>query len=135
MIQLFRTAAPGTVLTLSPHLTWEDEYGWTPNTQQVDYARDGTPHIELWPRKGGQPVTLRPARDDQGLLSRAQLDTLYAWASEPAAPLTLTLHDGIARAVLWRTPFIAASPAMGYSQQDADERWRVTLYFLIPELP
>ena len=132
MITLARTAAPTTVLELSPWLTWEDEFDWTRHTQALDYARDGTPHIELWPLKGGRPLTLRPARDDQGLMSRALLDTLYGWANAPADPLTLTLHDGTARAVLWRTPFLDAVPAVGYSRAASGERWRVTLYFLIP---
>lgn len=132
-ITLVRDVEPGEVLTLSPHLTWDDEI-WLAHTQQLDYARDGTPHIELWPRKGGRPVTLRPAREDQGLMSRALLETLWSWAATPTAALTLTLHDETPYAVVWRTPFITAVPGVGSSRGAADERWRVTLYFMIPDV-
>lgn len=135
MIQLYRDAVPQTVLTLSPWMTWDDEFSWQSKVQLTDYARDGTPHFELWARKGGRPITLRPARDDLGLMPRSLLSTLYTWADSPADALTLTLHDAAARAVRWASPFISAVPGLGYSRQEADERWRVTLYFMIPELP
>ncbi len=88
------------VLTLPDDLVWTNEFG--PLPVAVSQARTLTGRLVVTETglTAGRPIDLG---DESAWITRAALLTLQAWASSPGWSGRLTLHDGRAFDVRFRT--------------------------------
>jgi hypothetical protein len=91
-----------TVLALPGNLMPSDEWrNWSPMVQSTEYSLSGAIVIESAEKQAGAPLTLEGG-DRWVWLTGAQCDAIDALLADISEPLTLTLHDGVARTVLPR---------------------------------
>lgn len=81
-------------VALDEELVWDDEWGWTPMLQSLDYAVTGELIAQHGLKVGGRPVTLT------GRIRQTGLAGLYLLLREPT-PMTLVLFGRELR-VIWR---------------------------------
>lgn len=123
-----RNPADGAELTLPDDLLWSDEHAWTPAVAAVSYLLTGALLVESATRQKGRPITLQ-GQADMAWVTRATVNTLYAWAADPKTRFELTLRDARRITVAFRHQdgAMSAEPVSGFpAWQDAD-RYRVTL--------
>ena len=89
----------GTTVPLSDRLHWADEYDWSPVEQATAYSTTGALLVDLAEKQAGQPITLEGV-ETQAWITRAQCDTLKAWAALPGAELDLVLR-GVTHRVMF----------------------------------
>ena len=122
----------GVTLSLPADLLWADEFDWHPVTQTRTYTTTGAMVLDVGTRQAGRPVTLQGA-DSAAWLTRAQCNTLRAWAALPAPELALALR-GVAMTVAFdheRSAF-EARPVMQLATGDeADADWYVATLRLV----
>ncbi len=118
----------GTVIALPDDLLWSDEHAWTPAVARVEYLLTGALLVESAARSAGRPITLK-AEPDMGWVTRATVDTLYAWAAQPNRSFRLTLFDGRSFTVAFRhhETAIEAEPVLGFPARSASDWYRITL--------
>lgn len=75
---------------LNRNLIWEDRFQWTPIASSVERTVGGRNAIFIQSLAKGRPITLT-ATNDQGWLTKAQVDILQALADAGAATYTLTI--------------------------------------------
>jgi hypothetical protein len=118
----------GESLQLPDDLLWTDEHGWTPTVAAVSYLLTGALLVETAVRQKGRPITLAsPA--DMAWVTRATVDALHGWASEPGLRFDLTLPDARRFTVAFRhqeTP-LEAEPVLGIASYGAAAFFRITL--------
>lgn len=124
------TAGPGSTpveLTLPSDLSWEDRDAWRPVEQVREYATGGALVIDEWVRLAGRPITLAGS-DTHAWVTRSMLDTLQAWAQQPALTLTLDL-DGQTMPVTFdhAAGALDARPVLPFADPDAADPYIVTL--------
>ena len=88
-----------TVLTLSDHLLWTDEFAWTRVQQSTSFSVGGAVLFDRGVKLAGRPITLQ-AGPDWGWIPRSTALSLYAWANEAGAAMTL-LYRGVSYAVVF----------------------------------
>ncbi|AUS41004.1 hypothetical protein CYD94_06210 [Ralstonia solanacearum] len=123
-----KNLADSAILALPDDLLWTDEHAWTPAVAAVSYLLTGALLVESAARQKGRPITLVGAAD-MAWVTRATVNTLYAWAANPGSRFELTLTDGRAFTVAFRhqETAIEAEPVMGFpARRDADF-YRLTL--------
>lgn len=120
-----------TTIDLPDDLYWADENDWHPVEQRSQRTITGALVVQHAARLAGRPVTLQPADERSGVMSRATLDTLRTWAAVPGLQMTLTLR-GVTRSVLFRheDTAIEATPFIHYSDVQADDFYFATLRFM-----
>lgn len=122
----------GNTLTLPADLLWADEYDWHPVQQQKTYTTTGALVLDIGTRLAGRPITLQGS-DKSAWLSRAQCNTLRAWAALPAPAMTLLLRGAVMDVAFdhERTAF-EAQPVMQFADGDeVDDDWYVATLRLI----
>jgi|WetSurMetagenome_2_1015567.scaffolds.fasta_scaffold1342888_1 hypothetical protein len=97
------TLAKGnTTIVLPGNLMPSEEWrNWSPMVQSAEYSLSGAIVIESAEKQAGAPLTLEGG-DRWVWLTGAQCDAIDALLADIETPLTLTLHDGVARSVLPR---------------------------------
>jgi hypothetical protein len=124
-----------TTLTLDPDLYWSDEYDWAATEQAIERTLTGALIVQAAGRIAGRPITLEPEDDNSSWMTRADMDTLAAWANTPGQTMTLTLR-GIAHNVIFRHhdggPY-TAKPVVHYSDPAGTDWVLVTLRFTTVE--
>lgn len=120
--------ADGTVIVLPDDLLWIDEHAWTPAIARVEYLLTGALLVESAARSAGRPITLK-AEPDMAWITRAVLDALYIWASEPNRTFQLELHDGRSFTVAFRhhESALEAEPVLGFPSRSASDWYCVSL--------
>lgn len=122
----------GNTLALPADLLWADEYNWHPVQQQKTYTTTGALVLDIGTRQAGRPITLQGS-DSSAWLSRAQCDTLRAWAALAAPAMTLLLR-GAVRDVAFdhEKSAFEARPVFQFADGDeADDDWYVATLRLI----
>lgn len=89
----------GLTLQLSDRLDWTDEFSWSPVQQSKDYALGGELIVGVALKQAGRPITLE-SEATKAWITRADCDTLRAWAALPDIELDLVLR-GVTRAVMF----------------------------------
>jgi hypothetical protein len=121
-------------LILPDDLVWIDEHEWLPVSQTKKYSLTGALVLQSSAKQTGRPITLRSAAEDQGWVTRAQLNQLRQFASVPGKQVSLTLIGGRVFTVVFRheetQPIIATSLNFTAQVPDASEFFTVTLKFL-----
>ncbi|MHA6829480.1 hypothetical protein ACQUJV_25240 [Ralstonia pseudosolanacearum] len=123
-----KNLAGSAILALPDDLLWSDEHAWTPAVAAVSYLLTGALLVESAARQKGRPITLVGAAD-MAWVTRATVNTLYAWAAAPSRQFELTYTDGRVFTVAFRhhETAIEAEPVMGFpARRDADF-YRLTL--------
>ncbi|MDO3514862.1 hypothetical protein Q3P06_23510 [Ralstonia pseudosolanacearum] len=123
-----KNLADSAVLALPDDLLWADEHAWTPAVAAVSYLLTGALLVESAARQKGRPITLVGAAD-MAWVTRATVNTLYAWAATPGRQFELAHTDSRVFTVAFRhhETAIEAEPVMGFpAQRDADF-YRLTL--------
>ncbi|MHA6896640.1 hypothetical protein ACQUJT_21575 [Ralstonia pseudosolanacearum] len=120
--------ADSAVLALPDDLLWADEHAWTPAVAAVSYLLTGALLVESAARQKGRPLTLLGAAD-MAWVTRATVNTLYAWAANPGSRFELTLADARAFTVAFRhhETAIEAEPVMGFPARHDADFYRLTL--------
>ncbi|QOK92447.1 hypothetical protein HF908_13755 [Ralstonia pseudosolanacearum] len=123
-----KNLADSAVLVLPDDLLWADEHAWTPAVAAVSYLLTGALLVESAARQKGRPLTLVGAAD-MAWVTRATVNTLYAWAANPGSHFELTLADGRAYTVAFRhhETAIEAEPVMGFPARHDTDFYRLTL--------
>lgn len=127
------TAGPsGTplALPLPSDLIWTNEFGWQQVLQTTEYTTTGALLVEAWAKQTGRPIELRGGVD-YAWCQHTTLQTLQAWAAQPAQPLTLT-RNGTAHTVLMDHAggAITAEPVVPYSDPLPQDIYTLTLKFI-----
>jgi hypothetical protein len=95
-------AKDGTTLALPGNLMPSDEWrNWSPMIQSAEYSLSGALVVESVEKQAGAPLTLEGG-DRWVWMTGAQCDAVDGLLADVETPLTLTLHDGVARTVLPR---------------------------------
>ena len=81
----------GTTVPISDRLQWTDEYDWSPVEQATAYGTTGKLLVDVALKLAGQPITL-VGTDTAAWITRAQCDSLQAWANLPGITLDLVLR-------------------------------------------
>lgn len=89
-----------TTLALPADMLWADEFAWHPVEQRHEQTITGALVVQTAARLAGRPITLQSG-PNFAWLTRAELDTLNAWANTPGQQLTLTIF-GTAHTVVFR---------------------------------
>ncbi|MHA6820073.1 hypothetical protein ACQUKI_00755 [Ralstonia pseudosolanacearum] len=123
-----KNLADSAVLALPDDLLWADEHAWTPAVAAVSYLLTGALLVESAARQKGRPITLVGAAD-MAWVTRAAVNTLYAWAANPGSRFELTLADGRAYTVAFRhhETAIEAEPVTGFPARHDADFYRLTL--------
>ncbi|MHA6833851.1 hypothetical protein [Ralstonia pseudosolanacearum] len=123
--------ADSAVLALPDDLLWADEHAWTPAVAAVSYLLTGALLVESAARQKGRPLTLVGAAD-MAWVTRATVNTLYAWAVNPGSRFELTLADGRAYTVAFRhhETAIEAEPVTGFPARSEGDFYRLTVRFM-----
>ncbi len=117
-----------TVIHLPDDLLWTDEHAWTPAVAAVSYLLTGALLVESAARQKGRPITL-VGPTDMAWVTRATVNTLYAWAETPERQFALTLFDQRLFTVAFRhhETAIEAEPVMGFPARHPEDFYRLTL--------
>ncbi len=123
-----KNLADSAILALPDDLLWVDEHAWTPAVAAVSYLLTGALLIETAARQKGRPLTLASGVD-MAWVKRGTVNTLQAWAAQPARQFELTLPDGRVFTVVFRHHEIAleAEPVMGFPARSDTDFFRLTL--------
>ena len=92
-------------LRLPDALQWADEFSWT-GSEVVHTLTSGGRLVVYAKRalgENGRPITLEDV-EESAWITRDDVNTLHAWAMDPERQMTLLLHDGSVRTVLFRLP-------------------------------
>jgi len=116
------------VLALPDDLLWSDEHAWTPAVAAVSYLLTGALLVESAARQKGRPITLVSA-PDMAWVTRATVNSLYAWAAHPGRQFELTFADGRVFTVAFRhhETAIEAEPVTGFPARHDADFYRLTL--------
>ncbi|WP_347473225.1 hypothetical protein ABEF86_16195 (plasmid) [Acinetobacter thermotolerans] len=79
-MRITRIATSETV-QLEDGFFWSDEFDWQSKEQSVEYAIDGTPHIQEGIKLGARPITLVPADTSMGWAKLSAVRTLREWST------------------------------------------------------
>lgn len=115
-------------LTLPPDLLWTDEFRWNPVAQQETITLGGALIVQADAQLTGRPVTLAGG-GDHGWVPRSLLESLRAKAAQTNLVMTLTLHDGAARSVMFTGERLTADPVWPIADPDSDQPYVITVYF------
>jgi hypothetical protein len=125
-------ADSSTTLTLSPDLQWADENNWHPVEQIVERTLTGALIVSAAARLKGRPITLQPADEGSGWMTKSTVESLRNLAAVPGKTMTLTL-SGAARTVMFRHEegsAVEATPVVFYSDQTSTDYFLVVLRFM-----
>lgn len=119
-----------TTITLPEDMLWPDEYAWRAVEQRQEYTITGALIVEAATKLSGRRITLA-ADSGYAWMTRATLDTLFAWSALPGQTFTL-LHRGVTRTVAFDhdAGAIDASQIIDYSDPDGADDYAVTLRFI-----
>lgn len=93
----------GNKIQLNDHLVWIDEDQYAPLAQRQEYSITGNLIIETTKKKAGQGITLS-AEPLEGVKYRKDALEIKAFFDKTmTTPMRLTLHDGRAFKVVWRS--------------------------------
>jgi hypothetical protein len=120
-----------TTLTLPVDLVWGDEFAWRAVEQRTQYTLTGALLVDAYVKQAGRPITLR-GDSTAGWVTRADLNTLRAWAALPAQAFSLVLRGEAARDVIFDHAggAIDAAPVAEFSDPEDDDYYVVTLRFI-----
>lgn len=111
------------VLALPDNGLWIDEWDWRPVQERVEYTAAGTQARDLGTRLSGRPVTL------QLWLPRSAVATLYAWAADAQATLSLVWAGQTLALVFDQTKgAFTATPVQAWATYNTTDYYRVTLF-------
>ena len=82
-------------IELGRDLVWTDRHDWSPVVDSEERTVTGGLVVEPWVRDGGRPITLASDSNDFGLLRRATVETLDAWAGEAGLEMVLDFHGEV----------------------------------------
>lgn len=120
-----------TTVTLPADLQWPNEFEWRPVAQSVEQTLTGGLVVQSATRTDGREITLQSGQNF-AVLTRAQLDTLNAWADVPGRVMVLNIR-GVARDVIFAhhtPPAITAEMVMYHAAPAAGDLYVVTLKFI-----
>lgn len=121
-----------TALDLPDDLYWADETSWQPVVQTAERTITGALVIQAHARISGRPITMQPIEANSAWLTRAQLQTLIAWASIPGSTMVLN-YRGATYNVAWRHQdgeVIEAQPVAHFADVQPGDFYTATLRFM-----
>lgn len=130
MITLHRD---GVTVELDEALYWSDELSWSPVEQTVETSVEGAPLIDVAAMTSGRPITLEPVGEEVWI-TRADLEQLNAWASQPGLTMDLTIR-GTTRTVIWRhqdKPAVDCRPLIHFTDTQPGDIYVAGLKFMEP---
>lgn len=84
-----------------PDFDWIDEFGWCSVVQSQKYSINGSLFIQEGMRMKGRPLTFNGG-ENKNLITRAQVELLYASQNTLNHLFTITLSDSRVFNVRWR---------------------------------
>jgi hypothetical protein len=120
-------------ISLPDDLVWEDEYDFTPVTQESHITLTGEVIIETATQNGLRPMTLGGG-EDEIWISKAVLDALFASVNNDAPGEMSLSWRGAQYTVIWRhdaSPPIEATPINECYDPDDTDLYAVRLKFWI----
>lgn len=131
-MRITRKTTSETVL-LEDGFFWSDEFDWQSKEQSVEYAIDGTPHIQEGNKLGARPITLVPADSGMGWAKLSAARTLREWSilSEEFRLQFELPHDNRAFDVVFNhtSSPIEVSYVLGHPPNSLDDFVNLTLRF------
>lgn len=120
-------------MSLPDDLLWQDEFAWAPVAGASGRTLQGRLSYQTAAAAGesGRPLTLG---NEHAWITRAELLTLQGWAADPDKVMSLTLHDGSVRQVIfrhWEPPVVEAAPVVDYADPDAATLYRLLALKLV----
>ena len=119
-----------TTIDLGDDINWSDEYSWSAVSKQSTYTLTGALVVEQAAKLAGRPITLESIDGNSGLLPRATLDTLKAWADLAAQQFTLTFRGTQYQVLFTGDAPITATPILYYGDPDAGDWYTVKLMLI-----
>ncbi|MBF0341514.1 MAG: hypothetical protein HQL95_11220 [Magnetococcales bacterium] len=104
-------------LILPDSLQWPNRYAWAPVSQETARTLGGANVVWHSPLIGGRPIDLEAA-DDVTWLTRAQVEAIFAMASQSGGVFDLILDDAIFQ-VMFRhqdPPAISFTPILPHAR-------------------
>ena len=104
-------------ITLPTTLVWEDEFTWSPVSQNTEYSLTGALIVQEATKLAGRPITFAGKSDGNnhtGGISLTNLRLLPAALDVVGASWTLTLHDSRTFTVIPRDNPLEAEPLPVY---------------------
>jgi hypothetical protein len=87
-------------ITLPDGLIWEDEFDWTPVSQELAITITGSLLVQEGAALAGRPITLK-GYDDGCWTSRSVIETLHALAQTADKVMTLVIGSST-KSVIWQ---------------------------------
>jgi hypothetical protein len=112
---------------LPKDLEWQDEFDWTPVSQNKEVFLSGTLVVEEAAQNKGRPITLYGGAN-ASWVTRSTVLALYALAQSPANVMTLNYH-GTEYSVMWSRSEIPieAKPVQRIMNPGPDHKYYITL--------
>ena len=88
-------------MTLPDGLIWEDEFDWTPVSQEVTVTITGSLLVQEGAALAGRPITLT-GYEDGCWTTRSVIEALYAWAQTADKVMTLVLGSSTKSVIFQR---------------------------------
>lgn len=94
--------AGGVALALDPDLAWEDEFSWAAVEQAVERGVTGALVVDVAIKSKGRPITLSPPDNESAWMTRATLEQLVAWETDPDLVMSLDIRGRVFNVVFRR---------------------------------
>lgn len=120
-----------TTITLPADMRWPNEFEWRPVVQSTEPTLTGGLIVQSAQRTAGREITLQSG-ENYAVLTRAQLETLNAWADVPGRVMRLNIR-GVDRDVIFAhntPPAVTAEMVMYHAAPAAGDLYVVTLKFI-----
>ena len=114
---------------LPADLIWLDEYQWSGVAQQVDVMADGAVVVQADAQATGRTITLAGG-DNFGWIDKTTLEQLRTLSLSAGQEMTLELHDGSSRNVVFTGERLNAEQVYEHSFPDGGHPYMVTLYLM-----
>lgn len=114
------------LIDLPADLIWLDEYKWSGVAQQVDVMADGAVVVQADAQQTGRTITLAGG-DNFGWIDKTTLEQLRTLALSAGQEMTLTLHDGSSRNVVFTGERLSAEQVYEHSFPDGGHPYVITL--------
>ncbi len=115
---------------------WADEFDWKPIEQKQERSIDGSLIIQEGKKKYGRPITLKPAEDGMGWISRLLLSKIMTWTCYQGETFKLVFeypHDQRQFEVIFNHQEGAISniePVLGLPSSSEEDFYTATFKFL-----
>lgn len=118
-----------TTIELPDDLLWPNKYKWSAVKQEETVLNDGSIAVEADAQQTGRLITIM-AGDNFGWIKRSDLDQVKVLEAQAGLQMTLTMHDGVERNVVFTGDRLTAEPVIEYAEDAPDDYFIANYYFM-----